>query len=342
MPGQHGTPAECFTKYVLWFRSQKELRESLSEIAGKELACECPFGQPCHADFLAAQARMRPDKRTTPAKTQRRGRLLPQLVMASLASHAAAWHPGQGEVHQRWPQWGLDAAIRSLFPKEWTQGVRMPVLDDIVNCAPFTTFPEFLERQQLDADGSLGPAIMTSYARGQRHLAEGNQKGCFFATDAVPQVIPLGLSADAHFAAASKYAHQGRFPINGGLAVEVDLRSAAAWTVAQMADLADARTSCYRAVVALAERLQPLSQHVRQQQRGAVAKVAAKMHVAFLAVATVLLNWPDTSLPSRYITGFRSLGMLENTGVLRRIPRIDPVPVTVGICLPVPHPRSPP
>ena len=78
----------------------------------------------------------------------------------------------------------------------------MPVLDDIVNCPPFTTFPEFLERQQLDADGHLGPTIMTSSTRGQRHLAEGNQRGSSFARDAVPQVIPLGLTADAHFAAA--------------------------------------------------------------------------------------------------------------------------------------------
>ena len=56
VPGQHGTPAECFTKYVSWFRSQEILRSALSEIAGKELACECPLSQPCHADFLAAQA----------------------------------------------------------------------------------------------------------------------------------------------------------------------------------------------------------------------------------------------------------------------------------------------
>ena len=123
VPGQHGTPAECFTKFVHWFRSRKELREALGEIAGKELACECPLAQPCHADFLASQARMRPDIREGRATIQRRGRLLPQLVMASLAGQASAWHPGQGEVHQRWPQWGLDAAIRSLFPKDWTQGV---------------------------------------------------------------------------------------------------------------------------------------------------------------------------------------------------------------------------
>ena len=80
-------------------------------------------------------------------------------------------------------------------------------------------------------------------------------------------------------------------------------------------------------MVALAQRLRPLSQHLRKQQRGAVAKVAAKMHVAFLAVAVVLLNWPDISLPRRYITGFRSLGMLVTTNVLRQVPRIDPVPL---------------
>ena len=160
---------------------------------------------------------------------------------------------------------------------------------------------------------------MTSYTRGKRRLAEGDQKGSFFAADAVPQVIPLGLTADAHFAAAS----ESHF----GLAAEIDLQCAATWTVARMTDLADARTSCYKAVVALAHRLQPLSKHLRKQQKDVVAKVAAKMHVAFLAVAVVLLNWPGTSLPSRYITGFRSLGMLEATNVLRQIPRIVPVPV---------------
>lgn len=80
--------------------------------------------------------------------------------------------------------------------------------------------------------------------------------------------------------------------MNDGLTVEIDLQSAASWTVSH-GDLADARSSCYKAVVALADRLQPLSQHLRRQQRGAVAKVAAKIHIAFLAVATVLLTWPD-------------------------------------------------
>ena len=93
VPGQHGTPAECFTKYVLWFRAgtQEELRAALPEIEGKELACERAPGQPCHADCLASQAKMQPGRH--PPSVLRRGRLLPQLVMASLAVSTKAWYP---------------------------------------------------------------------------------------------------------------------------------------------------------------------------------------------------------------------------------------------------------
>ena len=113
--------------------------------------------------------------------------------------------------------------------------------------------------------------------------------------------------------------------MNEGLAVESDLRCAADWTVANMANLAAARTACYKAVNALSERLQPLSAHLRKFQRGSVAQVAGNMHIAFLAVAVILTQWPDTALPSRYVTGFRSLGMLEHTGILRPVPRMEPV-----------------
>ena len=75
----------------------------------------------------------------------------------------------------------------------------------------------------------------------------------------------------------------------------------------------------------IAERLQPLSLHLRQRQQGTVAKVASRMHVALLAVAVILLHWPDANLPRRCITGFQSLGMLEPTRVLRQMPRIPPV-----------------
>ena len=222
---------------------------------------------------------------------------------------------------------GLDTAIRNLFPLDWSQGISIPNLEDVVNGAPFTTFTDYLQRHEQEFDGPLGPTIMTACSRGQGRLAEGDQRGSFFAADAVAQVVPLGLSADGHFSAVSAYAQQGKFPMIEGLTVESDLRCAANWTVANMANLAAARAACYKAVNALSDRLQPLFAHLRKFQRGSVAQVAGNMHIAFLAVAVILTQWPDTALPSRYVTGFTSLGMLEHTGVLRPVPRMEPVPL---------------
>jgi hypothetical protein len=112
--------------------------------------------------------------------------------------------------------------------------------------------------------------------------------------------------------------------MNDGLAVEVDLQCAAAWTLDKMEGLAEARTSCYKAVVALAKRLQPLSQHLRQRQQGTVAKVASKMHVALLAVAVIILHWPDANLPRRYI----------------RLPEPRHVRTYQGAATDTPHPSS--
>lgn len=42
-------------EYSTWLRfnpEAKELRKSLSELRGKDLACWCRAGQPCHADVL--------------------------------------------------------------------------------------------------------------------------------------------------------------------------------------------------------------------------------------------------------------------------------------------------
>ena len=59
-------------------------------------------------------------------------------------------------VHQRWSQWGLDSALRKLFPLEWLQGFRLPVLDDLVNKSPFLDYGNFLTELGLDADAPGG------------------------------------------------------------------------------------------------------------------------------------------------------------------------------------------
>ena len=65
---------------------------------------------------------------------------------------------------------------------------------------------------------------------------------------------------------------------------------------------------------------------LRMQQERRIAELAAR-EAARSARIALLFNWPEPSLLSRYITGFRSLGLMERTGVLRDIPRIDPAPI---------------
>lgn len=50
-------PAEVVAWYRYWLLSQPAMvRRVRQELAGKDLACWCPTGQPCHADVLLAVA----------------------------------------------------------------------------------------------------------------------------------------------------------------------------------------------------------------------------------------------------------------------------------------------
>jgi hypothetical protein len=53
--GRDGDRAEVIKKFRAWLswdRSRSGIYPDLSELRGKDLACWCPIGQPCHADVL--------------------------------------------------------------------------------------------------------------------------------------------------------------------------------------------------------------------------------------------------------------------------------------------------
>lgn len=68
--GQHGTAAECVAKYArhmlpysranmtldAFLISESNLEAMAHELRGKNLACWCKPGEPCHADWLLEQA----------------------------------------------------------------------------------------------------------------------------------------------------------------------------------------------------------------------------------------------------------------------------------------------
>jgi len=84
-------------------------------------------------------------------------------------------------------------------------------------------------------------------------------------------------------------------------------------------NLHNARGRIFRSVKALAYRMQPLSHRLHKRQQGTVALVAKDIHLGLMAVAVILLAWPDFALVLRYIFSFRSIGASEFSGVLRRV-----------------------
>ena len=254
----------------------------------------------------------------------RRGRAIPTPARAGLvAAQADAVALVQSKL--RWPQHALHAAFMNFFPAEATEGLLFPNLEDLVNRAPFTAYSDYLEAKGLDPDKELPPTIMSEYRRGWRRAAEGEQKGDIFSAGGAEQIIGMGLSEDAHFREALRMAEEAAFPMDETGASELDLKFAAATTVGHLSELHTFRGECHQAVAALADRLQPASEHIRRAQVSHVAAVSATIHVALLAVAEILLGWPDVNLPRRFLTGFSSHGWVEKTGVLRQIQPKAPI-----------------
>ena len=335
IPGTHGTYDQCLIKYIDWFAQQPQLREALPELRGKILLCECPWGDACHGDFLAAEvaalaapsaqgveAAFPPPPAPHPAKRARargaRGR------GGRRAAMFAAVLPGvQGSVPPvvpvRWPQESFQRALWKLFPADWLYGAKCPLVEDLLCLPPFGIYPEYLEAEGLDSWGPGSPCIISDYARGSRRLAEGWQSSHFFKGDPAPQVVSLQLTPEEHLAQALRIAGEAPFPLDGGELAEPDLQSAACSIAAAIPRLADQRAEWYTPVRQLAARMWPLSQHLLWRQPPSVAAVAGKLHVAFIAAMVVLCAWPDTALPMRYIVGFSQEGVLERTGALRRV-----------------------
>ena len=277
-------------------------------LRGKTVVCECARGEPCHADALQA-ALTSSWVLEGPPPVYIGGVLVPvEVQVERLRAEAVAS-----------AQWGpaLDRAYRSLFPQEMLLAVQLPDLGEFYAKEPFTLYRQFLLARGLDGFGAMAPVIVSELSKGVRRASEGTQGSHFFAKGAVEQVVSLQLSEEEHFEAALAWANEGEFPMDTALAVDEDIRMVAANLVECAEVLVPARKLWFRGVVELARLLQSTSEHLRSFQHQDVASVAGKVHVALVAAAVVLCAWPDVALPLRYIQGFKCLGNLEPTGVLR-------------------------
>ena len=94
----------------------------------------------------------------------------------------------------------------------------------------------------------------------------------------------------------------------------------------------------------VAERLQAVTEAIRQQQVAALQLVNPKVHFAFLALLVGLLQWPDTTFCHHLFAGFPAVGYLAPCGIWAAQPvdyislncqlLLREVPMQHSICLP--------
>jgi len=314
--GADGGFEECMIKYKDQLWKDAEKLESVKKLKGKKIMCECMPGRECHVDVLAWAANCRGCKATKAVelKAARRpctiaGILIDEGIIKKMEEYEKQ---SMGMLQN-----GIDGAVRSLFPKEMTEGMKIPVLSDLYVEPPFTLYRESVKNKGLDCRGPLPPLITADLTKGARGAAEGSQKGGFFSNEALAQEVALGLEPERHFEEAVKRAIEKPFPMDRFMTVDDDVEMVAEQIERAGIKLERQREGWFEKIEELASRAEGITRHLRSKQDAQVAKVAGQMHVGMLAVAVIFMAWPDTKLPWRYMVGFETLGKLEVTQVLR-------------------------
>eukprot|EP00971_Amphidinium_carterae_P043868 863289-Amphidinium_carterae.1 len=77
----------------------------------------------------------------------------------------------------------------------------------------------------------------------------------------------------------------------------------------------------------LSRRCQALTLHLRSYQSPTVQQVAGHIHIALIAVLSMMMQWHDWKLAQRFVTGVHTTGILERTGLHAEIPVQEPLQV---------------
>ena len=79
----------------------------------------------------------------------------------------------------------------------------------------------------------------------------------------------------------------------------------------------DRKDGWYSPVQELAKIIQTFARKLRKYQCLPVRRVAAKIHIGLIAVACILIRWPDWRLAQQFVTGFDVVDRLEPFNVFR-------------------------
>ena len=204
--------------------------------------------------------------------------------------------------------------IKYQFSSVDFHGVKWPVLEDLLNQPIFVSFRDWVHEQGFAADGPLGPTVLPSLGVAAFRAGMAEQAGAGGKRLALPPVVPFNLEPEQHFQAALDVQLNG-CPLDFPSPVDRDLSFVSFCMVEHHQQLKEYRAAALQVFQQVADRLQPVTDAIRQQQVAALRQVNLSVHFAFLALLVRLLQWPDTSFCHSLFVGFPAVGHLPPCGI---------------------------
>ncbi|CAK0906141.1 unnamed protein product [Prorocentrum cordatum] len=243
---------------------------------------------------------------------------------ASVAWPEAQQTPPDAPWHPSWrgsPTFGstelLERAL-SLFPSQFFVPVSPSVhraMRDVsgLDLACLSNFDAFL-REAGAPPTMKGPDIQALWSKSPMHAAAARQHRPSASDRALPGLVEHGVDPDEHVRMALLLSH----PFAAPPSLELDLQFAVYANASLGPRVRDQRRHRRKLLVRLAAALRPLDEFALQQRHVSIAG-APGISPVFAAVLVVLLDWPDTGLPTRLVHGFEIAAEVPASGPLTKV-----------------------
>ncbi|CAE7828536.1 unnamed protein product [Symbiodinium necroappetens] len=201
-------------------------------------------------------------------------------------------------------------AVILRFRKLWFQGFRFPMVEDLLNQAPFDTFCRWLAPRSDEWEGPLVPVAPQRQQRFRQRTADGLQIGASTHRAALPPLSPFGLQL---------------LPTELHPVLDPDLLFAAEVNAKRRGALRPMRQRAVGALKELKRRWGPVGARLRARQPQALRRATQQRDLGFEALI-ILASWGDVTYAHGLVKGLPAVGFAPPYGVsLSRPGRLDQV-----------------
>ncbi|CAE7039628.1 unnamed protein product [Symbiodinium sp. CCMP2592] len=204
--------------------------------------------------------------------------------------------------------------FRKLFPEPWFHGFRFPMIEDLVNQAPFDLFSRWLAERDGEWEGPLVPVAADRQQRLRQRTADGQQVGASNHRAALPPLLPFGLSVDEHFERSLCLGTQP-LPTERPPVLDSDLLFAASVHAQQRGNLRGLRQRAIGALTELKRRWGSVSDRLRSLQPPAIQRATRQRDLRFTALLLALVSWGDATYPYGLALGLPAVGFAPPYGI---------------------------